>query len=132
MPATITVGQEAPCNLVIDNAGAADASLLTVRTTIPDGCKVRPLRPAGLSQQGNDLVWTLAAVAARGRRTLQVVYQPAGAGTVTAKASLTTERRPARRPDGGLRRDAAARGQPEGVAERAGDGHWWEIKSCIR
>ena len=89
MPATITVGQEAPCNLVIDNAGAADAKLLTVRTTIPDGCKVLRSDPPAFPQ-GNDLVWTLAAVAAHGRRTLQVVYQPAGAGTVTAKASLTT------------------------------------------
>lgn len=89
MPATITVGQEAPCNLVIDNAGAADAKLLTVRTTIPDGCKVVRSDPQAFPQ-GNDLVWTLAAVAAHGRRTLQVVYQPAGVGTVTAKASLTT------------------------------------------
>ncbi len=87
MPATVTVGQEAPCNLVIDNAGAADAKLLTVRATIPDGCKVLRTDPQAFPQ-GNDLVWTLAAVAAHGRRSLQVVYQPAGAGTVTAKASL--------------------------------------------
>ena len=87
MPSSITMGQEVPCNLVIDNAGAADARLLTVRTTIPDGCKyVRSDPPA--YQQGNELVWTLAAVAGRSRRTLQAVYQPGQAGVVTAKANL--------------------------------------------
>ena len=88
MPSAVTVGQEAPCTIVIDNAGAADARLLTVRATIPEGCKyVRSDPPA--YQQGNDLVWTLTGVAGRSRRTLQAVYVPSLAGTVTAKASLT-------------------------------------------
>ena len=89
MPSAVAVGQEAPCNLVIDNAGAAAARLITVHATIPEGCKYLRSDPPALPQ-GNDLIWTLGAVAAHSRRTLQVVYQPAQAGTVTAKAGLTT------------------------------------------
>ena len=65
-PPSATVGQEAPLTLVVANAGAAEARLLTVRAAVPDGCKyVRSDPPA--FQQGNDLIWTLGTVAGRDR-----------------------------------------------------------------
>jgi uncharacterized repeat protein (TIGR01451 family) len=86
---TAAVGQEAPLTLTVNNAGAADATLLTVRTAVPDGCKfVRSDPPA--FQQGDELVWTLGTVAGRNRRMLQAVFQSDRVGAITARASLTS------------------------------------------
>ena len=87
---TATVGQEAPLTLSVDNAGPVDSRPVTVRVTIPDGCKmVRSDPPA--TPQGQDLVWTLPAAAGHSRRMLQAVFQTDRVGPVTARASLTAE-----------------------------------------
>ncbi len=90
LPPTAAVGQETPCTLGVNNAGAVDARLLTVRTTIPEGCKVVRTEPQAF-QQGQELVWTLGAVNGRSQRSLQAIFQADHAGTITARASMTTE-----------------------------------------
>ncbi len=87
---TATVGQEAPLTLSVNNAGPVDSRPVSVRVTVPDGCKyVRSDPPA--TPQGQDLVWTLPSAAARSRRMLQAVFQTDRVGPVTARASLTGE-----------------------------------------
>jgi uncharacterized repeat protein (TIGR01451 family) len=90
LPPTAAIGQETPCTLVVNNAGAVDARLLTVRTTIPEGCKVVRTEPQAF-QQGQELIWTLGAVNGRSQRSLQAVFQADHTGTITARASMTTE-----------------------------------------
>jgi uncharacterized repeat protein (TIGR01451 family) len=90
LPLTATIGQEMPCTLVVNNVGPVDARLLTIRTTIPEGCKFVRSEPQAY-QQGQELIWTLGAVAGRSRRSLQAVFQPDRPGTMTTQASMTTE-----------------------------------------
>jgi uncharacterized repeat protein (TIGR01451 family) len=90
LPLTATTGQETPCTLVVNNAGPVDARLLTIRTTIPEGCKFVRSEPQAY-QQGQELIWTLGAVAGRSRRSLQAVFQPDRPGTITTQANMTTE-----------------------------------------
>ena len=86
---TAAIGQEAPLTLAVVNAGPVDSRPVTVRVTVPDGCKyVRSEPPATL--QGKDLVWTLPAPA-RGRQLVQAVFQTDHVGALTARASLTAE-----------------------------------------
>ena len=90
LPPTATIGQETPCTLVVNNAGAVDARYLTIRTTIPEGCKLIRTEPQA-NQQGQELIWTLGALNGRSQRSLQAIYQADQPGTITAQASITTE-----------------------------------------
>src|SRR5262249_56524073 len=63
--------------------------MVTVRVGVPDGWK--PLRAdPQAEQEGDTLVWTLAAVPGRGQRALQVVYQAAQPGPASARAAVST------------------------------------------
>ena len=90
LPPSATIGQETPCTLVVNNAGAVDARYLTVRAAIPAGCKLVRTEPLA-NQQGNELIWTLGAVNGRSQRSLQAVFQADHLGGITVQASLTTE-----------------------------------------
>ncbi|HVS35522.1 MAG TPA: CARDB domain-containing protein [Gemmataceae bacterium] len=86
---TAAVGQEAPLTLAVVNGGPVASRPVTVRVTVPDGCKyVRSDPPA--TPQGKDLVWMLPAPG-RDRRLIQAVFLPDQVGPVTARASLITE-----------------------------------------
>jgi uncharacterized repeat protein (TIGR01451 family) len=87
--ARVPVDQEIPWVITIHNSSVFAARAVTVRVGVPDGWK--PLRtdpPA--EQEGNVLVWTLAAVPARGQRALQIVYEATQAGPAAARAAVTT------------------------------------------
>jgi uncharacterized repeat protein (TIGR01451 family) len=86
---TATVGQEAPLTLGVSNGGVVASGPLTVRVSIPDGCKyVRSDPPA--TPEGDELVWALPSAPGHDRRTLQAVFQTERVGPLTARASLTT------------------------------------------
>jgi uncharacterized repeat protein (TIGR01451 family) len=90
LPSTTAIGQETPCTLVVNNAGAVDARYLTVRTTIPEGCRLIRTEPPA-NQQGQELIWTVGAVNGRSQQSLQAILQPDHAGAVTVQANMTTE-----------------------------------------
>ncbi len=90
IPLTATIGQETACTLIVNNAGAVDARYLTIRATIPEGCRLIRSEPQA-NQEGQQLVWTVGAVNGRSQRSLQAVFQADHAGTIIFQASMTTE-----------------------------------------
>jgi uncharacterized repeat protein (TIGR01451 family) len=88
-PAAVAAGQDVPCTLSVNNAGASDAHGLTVHATIPDGLQYSESTPSAVVE-GKQLIWTIDALSARHSQPLQIVYKSTKPGACTHHASLST------------------------------------------
>ena len=89
-PAAVAVGQEIPYTLTITNHGQVETKTVTVRDFMPKNAKYLRSDPPA-SVEADQLIWTLGELRQDQSRTINVVFQSEAQGTVTNRATLTTE-----------------------------------------
>jgi uncharacterized repeat protein (TIGR01451 family) len=88
-PATAAVGQDIPYTITVTNTGKIETQAMTVRDAVPDGLQYVRSEPPAMAE-GNQLTWTLGALAAGQTHSLQVTFKSSRVGAVTNSANVTT------------------------------------------
>ena len=89
LPPAVPLGQDVPLTLNVSNKGQVECQEITLREPLPEGLQyVRSDPPAIV--EGNQLIWTLPALAGGRGHTVQAVFRSTRPGPVNMTASLRT------------------------------------------
>ncbi|GIW81534.1 MAG: hypothetical protein KatS3mg105_3341 [Gemmatales bacterium] len=89
-PASVSVGQEVPYNIVVDNNGQVEVQAVTVRDNIPEGLQYLRSEPPA-TVEGRVLTWTMGALPPGQAHTIQVIFRAERPGQVQNCATATTD-----------------------------------------
>lgn len=89
IPSTVPIGQEVAVALTVTNTSAIEAKPVAVRAIVPEGAKYVRSNPQA-SLEGNVLTWTLASLPGGARQTVEAIFLPAAAGTLTSRVRVDT------------------------------------------
>src|SRR5262249_40582295 len=88
-PGARAVGQEVPYTITVTNTGKVETQAVTVRDAVPEGLQYVRAEPPAVPE-GNQLAWTLGALAPGQAHNVQVVFRSTRVGAVTNTAVATT------------------------------------------
>lgn len=86
-PPTTPIGRQAPYLITVKNEGRIASEPFTVRSAIPVGYEPVTTDPPAL-KEGDQLIWTLAALPGEQSRDLKVTYRASQVGTIRPRVIL--------------------------------------------
>ncbi len=89
-PPMAAVGQEITYVLTATNYGQVETKTVTIRDYLPDNAEYVRSDPPASKEQGQ-LIWTLGELPPNQPCSVQVVFKSKGVGTITNRATLTTD-----------------------------------------